>query len=81
MSGCVHCVYDLYAAAVLDYQAALASAHAALLASDKPKSEWPPVILDREKRGLGPQVEVVLEEDPAAKAFREMEERLKKKSG
>lgn len=75
-------MYDLYAASVLDYQAALASAHAALLASGRPQADWPGPIRARAERGLGAEVEVVLEEDPAAKAFREMEERMmKKKSG
>jgi len=79
MSGCVHCVYDIYASSLLAYQEALSQAHTALLASSRPRSQWPAVILEREKRGVAGNVkELSLEEmDPGMKAFLEMESRLK----
>ncbi len=46
MSGCVHCVYTIYAEELETYSAALANAQTALEKDKTPKSDWPSEVLD-----------------------------------
>lgn len=41
MSGCVHCVYTIYAEELEQYTEAVGKARSALLAANIPESDWP----------------------------------------
>lgn len=86
MSGCVHCVYNIYADDLEAYTEALESAHTALKASGKPTAEWPEAVrkLDNTSGGKEGMVEQEKEKvgqglDPVMSAFLAMENKLKKK--
>lgn len=51
MSGCVHCVYTIYADDLEAYTTALSDARSALIKANKPRSAWPDVIRDMEEEG------------------------------
>lgn len=86
MSGCVHCVYDLYATSLAEYATALASARSALEAKRVPRAEWPGALLQGGRSDQGGEVEGVKEDmvdvlegmDPGMRAFLELEGRLGK---
>lgn len=44
MSGCVHCVYTIYADDVEEYTSALQEAKTALEAKGTPVAQWPDVV-------------------------------------
>ncbi|CAD6564616.1 MAG: hypothetical protein TREMPRED_005781 [Tremellales sp. Tagirdzhanova-0007] len=84
MSGCVHCVYTVYADELEAYSAALTSARAALVSDGIAEAEWPeevraldikggPGLVESEKRKM---VDAM---DPSMAAFLALEGRLKKK--
>ncbi|KAI5449573.1 hypothetical protein NCC49_004566 [Naganishia albida] len=63
MSGCVNCVYTLYADDLLAYNEALTNAISSLLASHVPRSEWPEEVREFSKKGSSKG------DDAAAAAF------------
>jgi hypothetical protein len=86
MSGCVNCVYNLYADDLELYTQSLKEAHEALAMTSIPKSEWPDAVkrLDGNKsegkEGVKEEMGKVEEGiDPVTMAFLEMERKLKKK--
>ena len=86
MSGCVHCVYNIYTDDLEIYSEALSAAHKALLSAGIPKAKWPVNVkkLDTNgERGLQGQVEERRGEgegmDPVMAGFLAMERRLKEK--
>jgi hypothetical protein len=73
MSGCVHCVYTIYADELEEYNEALGAAKDALVKAGIPTSQWPDEV--RAKDGstsdqVEKQVEKVMESvDPSMAAF------------
>jgi hypothetical protein len=51
MSGCVHCVYTVYADDLETYTSALSEAKEALVKSGRPISSWPETMRSMEKQG------------------------------
>ncbi|KAK1921734.1 oxidoreductase-like protein [Papiliotrema laurentii] len=84
MSGCVHCVYTIYADELEEYNEALGAAKDALVKAGIPTSQWPDEV--RAKDGstsdqVEKQVEKVMESvDPSMAAFLALEGKLKKKT-
>jgi hypothetical protein len=72
MSGCVHCVYTIYADDLEIYTESLSSARQALLSAKVPSSEWPEEVRTSED-GAGVKREEVKKVessvDPAMAAF------------
>jgi hypothetical protein len=73
MSGCVHCVYTVYADDLEQHTEALKSARQALTAAQVPLSEWPEEIRDKAGREDGVKVaaekQVEQTVDPTMAAF------------
>lgn len=76
MSGCVHCVYTIYADDLELYTSALDEARQALLKAGKPKSTWPEGLRKMEEDGKSAgqvgreaKAEVVSGLDPGMAAF------------
>ncbi|WVR04797.1 hypothetical protein IAU60_001809 [Kwoniella sp. DSM 27419] len=82
MSGCVHCVYTIYADNLEVYVEALRDAREALIRSDTPKAEWPEEVREEDKGDVkqAEEKKVEREVDPAMAAFLALENKLKKKS-
>lgn len=53
MSGCVHCVYNIYAEELEEYTEAIASAHRALIAAGTPKTDWPAPVRQLDSKSAG----------------------------
>ena len=84
MSGCVHCVYNIYTDELETYTEALSSAHQALLSAGVSKSEWPAAVRKLDKKGekqMQKEARGGMEEgmDPVMAGFLAMERRLKEK--
>jgi aarF domain-containing kinase len=80
MSGCVHCIYDIYSTSLADYSSALACALDALRSSQTPRAAWPLAVKKFDEKGgeEGGAKELLQDMDPTMRAFLEMEGRLKK---
>ncbi len=52
MSGCVHCVYTIYADDMEEYTSALQDARTALENSATPVAEWPAVVRALKEQGM-----------------------------
>ncbi|KAM0755766.1 hypothetical protein T439DRAFT_282584, partial [Meredithblackwellia eburnea MCA 4105] len=94
MSGCAHCIYDIYVEDLEFYHEQIVAARKALLAkgSEVSAAEWPEELGERamddtsSPKEADPKAEAerALQEtyktlDPSMRAFLEMEARLKKK--
>ena len=70
MSGCVHCVYTIYADDQQEYDDALNKALAAVKSAGIPKSEWPVEVAERDDGGGTDVVKKTVQDvDPTLSAF------------
>jgi hypothetical protein len=76
MSGCVHCVYTVYADDLETYTAALSEARQALVKANRPLATWPEGMRSMEEQGKSAgqvgkeaKAEVVAALDPGMAAF------------
>lgn len=86
MSGCVHCVYNIYADDLETYTAALSDARKALTKAGMKEAEWPEEVRAVKAQGQegmveGEKAKVREEMDPTMAAFLALEGKLKKKQG
>lgn len=86
MSGCVNCVYNVYADDLEFYTTALSSAREALLRAGTPEKEWPEavkVVGAKGAKGMEQGEKAKMEEgmDPVMAAFLALEGKLRKKQG
>lgn len=84
MSGCVHCIYNIYADELETYTESLDLARKALTAAGRPESTWPTAVRRVDEKGVeGVRNEekgrVVDGMDPVMSAFLAMENKLKRK--
>ncbi|WVW78229.1 hypothetical protein I302_100182 [Kwoniella bestiolae CBS 10118] len=78
MSGCVNCVYTIYADDLELYNEAVELAKERLRTSNVPEDEWPKEIREK-KSGEETKEEVVKDVDPVMSAFLALENKLKSK--
>ncbi|ORY20426.1 oxidoreductase-like protein [Naematelia encephala] len=82
MSGCVHCVYTIYADELEEYNAALEFAREALLAAGIRRADWPEAVKKMDNNGgvvHRAEEEVMEGMDANMAAFLALENKLKKK--
>jgi aarF domain-containing kinase len=91
MSGCAHCVYDIYADELMNFNEEIEKGKKMLKSLEVPVETWPEELrgetIDREvdsKRSgqeADEQVDALIEkiEDPTMKAFLKMERKLKQR--
>ena len=69
MSGCVHCVYTIYADDLETYTDSIASARRALLTAQIPDDQWPEEIRTTENGHKGVKAVEAVPADPVMAAF------------
>jgi hypothetical protein len=70
MSGCVHCVYTIYAEELETYTQAMIDARAALTKSKIPRESWPEDVREKSEEEVEKvKVEEGLDLDPTLAAF------------
>ncbi|WVQ69476.1 uncharacterized protein L199_007694 [Kwoniella botswanensis] len=78
MSGCVNCVYTIYADDLEAYKEAIELAKERLKKSNVPEKDWPEEMKDQKSDGEMKE-DVVREVDPVMSAFLALENKLKSK--
>ena len=84
MSGCVHCVYNIYTDELETYTESLTAAYQALLSAGISKQAWPAAVrkLDKKgEKGIQKEAQGGMNDgmDPVMAGFLAMERRLKEK--